>query len=92
MACAGSSALELLLGPEGEYVREIIIDELAKGIDAGWRSSVDSLVGSTRHRLLNLFGVSHCHPLCLLYCQVCVCALLKYVPFKSGTFKATEIF
>jgi hypothetical protein len=54
----GSSALELLLGPEGEYVREIIIDELAKGIDAGWRSSLDSFKGSARHRLLNLFGVT----------------------------------
>lgn len=58
-AATGSSALELLLGPEGEYVREIIIDELAKGIDAGWRSSLDSFKGSARHRLLNLFGVSH---------------------------------
>lgn len=55
----GSSALELLLGPEGEYVREIIIDELAKGIDAGWRSSLDSFKGSARHRLLSLFGVTN---------------------------------
>ncbi len=46
------------MGPEGEYVREIIIDELAKGIDAGWRSSLDSFKGSARHRLLNLFGVT----------------------------------
>ena len=54
----GSSALELLLGPEGEFVREIIIDELAKGIDAGWRSSLDAFKGSARHRLLSLFGVT----------------------------------
>ncbi len=59
MLHTGSSALELLLGPEGEYVREIIIDELAKGIDAGWRSSLDSFKGSARHRLLNLFGVTN---------------------------------
>ena len=54
----GGSALELLLGPDGEYIREMIIDELAKGIDAGWRSSVDSFVGSARHRLLGAFGVT----------------------------------
>lgn len=54
----GGSALELLLGPDGEYIREIIIDELAKGIDAGWRSSLDGLIGSTRSRLLRAFGVS----------------------------------
>ena len=54
---AGGSALELLLGPDGEYIREIIIDELAKGIDAGWRSSFDSFVGSTRQRLLSAFRV-----------------------------------
>ena len=47
------------MGPEGEYVREIIIDELAKGIDAGWRSGLDSFKGSARHRLLNLFGVTN---------------------------------
>ena len=51
--------MELLLGPDGEYIREIIIDELAKGIDAGWRSSLDGLVGSTRSRLLRAFGVSN---------------------------------
>lgn len=54
---SGGSALELLLGPDGEYIREIIIDELAKGIDAGWRSSLDSFIGSTRSRLLRAFRV-----------------------------------
>lgn len=51
--------MELLLGPDGEYIREIIIDELAKGIDAGWRSSLDSFIGSSRSRLLRAFRVSH---------------------------------
>ena len=58
-SCSGGSALELLLGPDGEYIREIIVDELAKGIDAGWRSSLDSFIGSTRSRLLRAFRVSH---------------------------------
>ncbi|KAL3153782.1 hypothetical protein ABBQ32_013367 [Trebouxia sp. C0010 RCD-2024] len=57
-AATGGSALELLLGPDGEYIREIIVDELAKGIDAGWRSSLDSFIGSTRSRLLRAFRVS----------------------------------
>ena len=37
----------------GEAIEELI----GAGIDAGWRSSVDSFVGSTRHRLLSAFGV-----------------------------------
>lgn len=64
--------MELLLGPDGEYIREIIIDELAKGIDAGWRSSIDGFVGSTRSRLLRAFGVSNA-ALCCRIATVCVC-------------------
>ena len=59
MLLAGGSALELLLGPDGEYIREIVIDELAKGIDAALRSSFDRFVGNTRQRLLRAFRVSH---------------------------------
>ena len=75
--CAGGSALELLLGPDGEYIREIVIDELAKGIDAGARSGFDSFVVSARSRLLRAFRVSHGASLAknvfCTRCQVCVC-------------------
>ena len=54
----GSGPLELLLGAEGEYVREIIIDELAKGIDAAVRLNLNNLLTSTRSRLLRFAGVS----------------------------------
>ena len=76
----GSGPLELLLGAEGEYVREIIIDELAKGIDAAVRLNLNNLLTSTRSRLLRFAGVSPncpavtvlthciCLPVHLLYC------------------------
>lgn len=55
--CIGSSPLELLLGPEGEYVREIVIDELAKGIDAALRLNLDSFLATARFRLLRFARV-----------------------------------
>lgn len=64
MQHAGSGPLELLLGPEGEYVREIIIDELAKGIDAAVRISLNSTLKSTRVRLLRFAGVGLQYPPC----------------------------
>lgn len=33
--------MEFLLGSEGGYVREIVVDELAKGLDAAWRLAAD---------------------------------------------------
>ena len=47
-------ALALLLSPEGEFVRSIVIEELAKGIDAAWRLAADSTVGAVRQQLLVL--------------------------------------
>lgn len=54
---AGGQALGLLLSPEGEYVRGIVMNELAKGIDASWRLALDSAVDSLRSQLLVVFGV-----------------------------------
>jgi hypothetical protein len=50
-------ALELLLSPEVSFVRDILLEELAKGIDAGWRLAVDELVGQTRAGVLEALGV-----------------------------------
>ena len=55
---AGGQALGLLLSPEGEYVRGIVTNELAKGIDASWRLALDSAVDGLRSQLLAVFGVS----------------------------------
>lgn len=54
---AGGDGLALLLGPEGEFVREIILEELAKGIDAAWRLSTDSAIETTRDTLVAVLGV-----------------------------------
>lgn len=37
-------ALALVLSPQGEFVRGIIVDELAKGADAAWRLAADAAV------------------------------------------------
>ena len=55
---AGSSALGLLLGPEGDFVREMLIEELAKGVDAALRTTLDDAIAGTRERLMQLLGVS----------------------------------
>eukprot|EP01025_Chloroclados_australasicus_P005960 TRINITY_DN11966_c0_g2_i1.p1 TRINITY_DN11966_c0_g2~~TRINITY_DN11966_c0_g2_i1.p1 ORF type:complete len:770 (-),score=83.05 TRINITY_DN11966_c0_g2_i1:456-2732(-) len=41
-------ALLLLLSDQGALLREILIDELAKGLDAAWRISVDRTVAQIR--------------------------------------------
>ena len=57
-AClAGEQALTLLLSPEGEFVREILLDELAKGLDAYWRLAADESSVGLRQRVLALLGV-----------------------------------
>ena len=50
--------LELLLGKDGAFVRGIVLDELAKGIDAALRLSTDGAVGRARSRLASIFRVS----------------------------------
>ena len=50
--------LELLLGKDGTFVRGIVLDELAKGIDAALRLSTDGLIGKARSRIVSIFRVS----------------------------------
>eukprot|EP00887_Chlorella_sp_A99_P007885 scaffold20.g7885.t1 len=53
-AAQRGDALALLLSPQGDFVRGVLIEELAKGIDAAWRLAADSTVGSVRQELLAL--------------------------------------
>ncbi|PRW57519.1 putative aarF domain-containing kinase chloroplastic [Chlorella sorokiniana] len=46
-------ALALLLSPEGEFVRGVVTEELAKGIDAAARLAADTAVGELRQQLLS---------------------------------------
>ena len=39
-------------------MREILIEELAKGVDAALRSTLDDAIAGTRQRLVQLLGVS----------------------------------
>ena len=54
---AGDQALALLLSPEGTFVREILLEELAKGLDAAWRLAADQQSVALRQRLQGLLGV-----------------------------------
>ena len=56
-ACAGGQALALLLSKEGEFVYSILIEELAKGLDAGWRLATDAAIANARQRALTALGV-----------------------------------
>lgn len=62
---SGGQALQLLLSREGEFVFNILVDELAKGLDAGWRLVADAVVADARARALAAFGVSG--PSCASY-------------------------
>lgn len=44
-------ALTLVLSPEGGFVRQILVDELSKGLDAAWRLAFDSAVDTAKHQL-----------------------------------------
>ncbi len=57
MAFAGARALELLLGTESGAVRDIITEELAKGLDAYWRLSADDALDAARASLVSVLGV-----------------------------------
>lgn len=48
----GGDALGLLLSPRGEFVRNIMIEELAKGIDAAVRLAADSTVDTVESGIL----------------------------------------
>ena len=57
---AGEQALALLLSPQGDFVRGILLEELAKGLDAAWRIAADQSSGRARAALSSLLGVSPC--------------------------------
>ncbi len=43
--------LALVLSPEGGFVRQILVDELGKGLDAAWRLVFDSAVDGAKQQL-----------------------------------------
>ncbi|MEW5308317.1 MAG: hypothetical protein WDW38_000286 [Sanguina aurantia] len=55
---SGGAALQLLLGEEGDFVREIVVEELAKGLDAAWRLAADALVDDAKLRLKQVLDLS----------------------------------
>lgn len=57
MACAAGRPIELLLGSEGGFVRSLVTDELAKGIDAAWRLTTDNALQDMRMRLSSVLQV-----------------------------------
>ena len=57
---SGVRALELLLGTDSGYLREILTEELAKGLDAFWRISADDALDAARAGLVSVLGVSLC--------------------------------
>ncbi|KAF6253698.1 ABC1 family-domain-containing protein [Scenedesmus sp. NREL 46B-D3] len=50
-AAAAGGPLALVLSPEGRYIRGILEDELAKGLDAAWRLAVDDTLQAASHQL-----------------------------------------
>ncbi|KAK9810801.1 hypothetical protein WJX73_008900 [Symbiochloris irregularis] len=54
---SGGQALELLLSKDGEFVYGILVDELAKGLDAAWRLAADSFIADARTRALSVLGM-----------------------------------
>jgi aarF domain-containing kinase len=45
-------ALALILSPQGDYVRGIVVEELAKGADAAWRLAIDSAIAEAMKEIL----------------------------------------
>ncbi|EFJ41125.1 hypothetical protein VOLCADRAFT_107815 [Volvox carteri f. nagariensis] len=50
----GGGALLLLLSRDGEFVRGILLDEVAKGIDGAWRIAADATVATVRQGVAGL--------------------------------------
>lgn len=48
----------MLLGSEVAFVRSMLLEEMAKGIDGAWRLALDQALASTRASLLDILGVS----------------------------------
>ena len=53
----GTRALELLLGADSAFMRDILAEELAKGLDAAWRLSADDALDAVRAGLVAALGV-----------------------------------
>ncbi|GLC37172.1 hypothetical protein PLESTB_000987700 [Pleodorina starrii] len=51
---SGGGALLLLLSRDGEFVRGILLDEVAKGIDGAWRIAADATVSTVRQGVAGL--------------------------------------
>ena len=51
-------ALALVLSPQGDFVRGIVVEELAKGADAAWRLATDAAIDGARGQLSSASVVS----------------------------------
>ncbi|KAG7673272.1 hypothetical protein Ndes2526B_g03296 [Nannochloris sp. 'desiccata'] len=49
-------ALALILSPQGNYVRAIVVEELSKGADAAWRLAIDTAIAEAMNDLLGSRG------------------------------------
>lgn len=49
-------ALALILSPQGDFVRAIVVEEVAKGADAAWRLAIDTAIAETMTDLVNSAG------------------------------------
>lgn len=58
-----TDALALLLSPEGSFIREIVVEELSKGLDAAWRVGADRAVGIATDSLSSLLQMREQLPL-----------------------------
>lgn len=58
-----SDALALLLSPEGADIRDIVVEELSKGLDAAWRVTADRAVGAASENLAGLLQMREQLPL-----------------------------
>ena len=52
-ASPNTRPLQFLLKEEGLFVRDILLDEIAKGIDAAWRLGVDDWIQSTKNNVFS---------------------------------------
>lgn len=61
-AAAAGGPLALVLSPEGRHIRGILEDELAKGLDAAWRLSLDQTLDAASERLEGVLSLAAASP------------------------------